>query len=492
MRAKTLTIYWHNKQPIYACDFQKSDGVTFSGGTSSNIGRFATAGADSCARLWRVNADESVKYLCTLQRHDAGVNCVRWCPNKPLLATAGDDGVIVVWKSSDQNADGSSRQVSSAFQQALGDADGDEEVEKWIPLCILLGPQRAAIFDLAWSPCGTYIASVSDIDNALRIWNFNEKKLVCQQVDHKHFVQGVSWSSDGLQIATQSSDRSVIVYSVKNNGKTLKLIVSLRSSRLEIPLIAENNQGSITENAPQTQENSAQSGEPSIQSIPKKTSNHVKLYQDENTSSFFRRLQYSPDCKILACPSGIYQDSSNSHSTVKCVYAYAAHNIKAGPVCCFNVGKKPAVAVRWSPVKYALNRNINNVIPPVFNLPYRMLLAVATHDAIIVFDTQQEVPLTLVKNLHYHHLTDLTWAPDGLSLLVASSDGFCSVIQFDQGELGDLYECNDVADQSASSMQTTVENALTPSEIGKQSIASSINILSVSKKAASDDCIIIE
>lgn len=121
-------------------------------------------------------------------------------------------------------------------------------------------------------------------------------------------------------------------------------------------------------------------------------------------------------------------------------------------MCCFNVGKKPAVAVRWSPVKYALNRNNNNDVPPVFNLPYRMLLAVATHDAIIVFDTQQEVPLTLVKNLHYHHLTDLTWAPDGLSLLVASSDGFCSVIQFDQGELGDLYECNDVADQSASSM----------------------------------------
>lgn len=34
-------------------------------------------------------------------------------------------------------------------------------------------------------------------------------------------------------------------------------------------------------------------------------------------------------------------------------------------------------------------------------------------------------------------LTDLTWSADGLTLVASSTDGFCSVITFSKGELGD-------------------------------------------------------
>lgn len=47
--------------------------------------------------------------------------------------------------------------------------------------------------------------------------------------------------------------------------------------------------------------------------------------------------------------------------------------------------------------------------PPVFALPYRIVYAVATQDAVLVYDTQQQTPLCIVSNLHFATFTDLTW-----------------------------------------------------------------------------------
>lgn len=46
---------------------------------------------------------------------------------------------------------------------------------------------------------------------------------------------------------------------------------------------------------------------------------------------------------------------------------------------------------------------------PAFSLPYRMVYAVATSDAVFVYDTQQTTPICVVSNLHYATFSDLTW-----------------------------------------------------------------------------------
>lgn len=95
---------------------------------------------------------------------------------------------------------------------------------------------------------------------------------------------------------------------------------------------------------------------------------------------------------------------------------------------------------------------------PVFALPYRIVYAVATQDAVLIYDTQQQTPLCVVSNLHFATFTDLTWyvispihavenksrltqtrANDGLTLIMSSSDGFCSTLSFAPGELGQPY-----------------------------------------------------
>lgn len=76
---------------------------------------------------------------------------------------------------------------------------------------------------------------------------------------------------------------------------------------------------------------------------------------------------------------------------------------------------------------------------PAFALPYRVVYAVATQDAVHVYDTQQQKPLCVVSNLHYATFTDLSWSSDGQTLLMTSSDGFCSALTFAPSELGNVY-----------------------------------------------------
>ncbi|KAK0553086.1 Chromatin assembly factor 1 subunit [Tilletia horrida] len=77
--------------------------------------------------------------------------------------------------------------------------------------------------------------------------------------------------------------------------------------------------------------------------------------------------------------------------------------------------------------------------PSMIGLPYRMVFAVATQESVWIYDTQQTGPVCCFSNMHYASFTDLSWSPDGQSLVMSSTDGYCSVVVFDYGELGVPY-----------------------------------------------------
>lgn len=68
-----------------------------------------------------------------------------------------------------------------------------------------------------------------------------------------------------------------------------------------------------------------------------------------------------------------------------------------------------------------------------------MIYAVATKCSVYLYDTHQKIPFGLISNIHYTRLTDLAWSNDGNTLLVSSTDGYCSIVQFNDGELGKIY-----------------------------------------------------
>lgn len=132
---------------------------------------------------------------------------------------------------------------------------------------------------------------------------------------------------------------------------------------------------------------------------------------------------------------------------------------ESDPVAHLPGSKRPSIAIRACPIAYEL-RDIslarNDSVPKtklsVFELPYRLVYAVATQDAILIYDTQDPKPLCVFSNLHYATFTDLSWyrsilkliqplssfdrSNDGRALIMASTDGYCSMVSFEDGELG--------------------------------------------------------
>jgi chromatin assembly factor 1 subunit B len=55
----------------------------------------------------------------------------------------------------------------------------------------------------------------------------------------------------------------------------------------------------------------------------------------------------------------------------------------------------------------------------------------------VLYDTDHNAPIGSISNLHYATITDIAWSFDGSILFMSSTDGFCSMVEFTEGELGE-------------------------------------------------------
>ncbi|KAH0610310.1 uncharacterized protein H6S33_011837 [Morchella sextelata] len=534
MKAVPLTIHWHeHNQPIYSAHFEPN-----------GKGRLATAGGDNNVRLWKIQGEGDEKkavYLSTLAKHNQAVNVVRFCPRGEMIASAGDDGNIILWVPAEPT-----HRAGPGFGE-----DDLEDKETWRlkHMCRSMGSE---IYDLAWSPDGMFFITGS-MDNVARVWNAQTGQMVRQIAEHNHYVQGVAWDPLNEFVATQSSDRSVHIYTLKSKDGQFSLSQHGKLSRMDLPPRRrvsssspappdfqrgrEFDMGSaiaIASPAPSTpgtptgfslpmnppilaaSRRSSFSSSPSMRRStspspalplpavkpmdfsPKVHGLGVKnanIYYNETLTSFFRRLTFTPDGSLLLTPAGQYKTSNptagdgvkNPDEVINTVYIYTRAGLNKPPIAHLPGHKKPSIAVKCSPVFYTYRKapaptkhitvdtsdmdSIPLLPPPAvaaqeptststpgsqsgnsdspsssgtptnsaFSLPYRIVYAVATQDAVLIYDTQQQTPLCIVSNLHYAAFTDLTWSPDGNTLLMTSTDGFCSVVVFSPGELGEKY-----------------------------------------------------
>lgn len=183
---------------------------------------------------------------------------------------------------------------------------------------------------------------------------------------------------------------------------------------------------------------------------------NTNIYHNETLTSFFRRLCFTPDGSLLFTPAGHYKTSQpipteptkNIDEIQNTVYIYTRAGFNKPPVAHLPGHKKPSVVVKCSPIFYTLRQTTkptnhitidtassgeeipllpDSIVPQqsmdpppstnitksddssAFQLPYRMIYAVATQDSVFVYDTQQTIPLCVVSNLHFASFSDLTW-----------------------------------------------------------------------------------
>ncbi|RSL98046.1 hypothetical protein CEP52_010536 [Fusarium oligoseptatum] len=547
MKASPLIINWHDQNaPVYSAHFEPN-----------GKGRLATAGGDN--------------------HHNQAVNVVRWAPKGELLASAGDDGNVILW-------------VPTETPQNNFGSEASDDKESWRAkhMCRSSG---AEIYDLAWSPDGVHFI-IGSMDNIARIYNAQTGTLVRQIAEHSHYVQGVTWDPLNEYIATQSSDRSVHIYSLKTkdgqytlsqDDKTPRLASHIKadlpprriSSSSPAPpdfghrsslavLDSAPSVGSPVPSAPGTPTSFAlPMNPPSVVSHSRRSSfssrrsvspapsmplpavmpmdpspkpsstisaglgmKNANLYANETLTSFFRRLTFTPDGSLLLTPSGQYQnqhqsekDARPTYEVINTVYIYTRGGINKPPIAHLPGHKKPSVVVKCSPIFYTLrqsppttrnitidtssseepipslpeplskpspapsvmdpppppatatseskssNLEVNSSTPgprPAFSLPYRMVYAVATQDSVLLYDTQQKSPICVVSNLHCATFTDLAWSSDGLTLMISSSDGFCSSLSFAAGELGEVFKGEIPRAKSQTTVSSSNQNTPVP------------------------------
>ncbi|KAM6934174.1 chromatin assembly factor 1 subunit B [Xenentodon cancila] len=388
MKVVTCEIAWHNKEPVYSLDFQHS--------SDSRFHRLATAGVDTTVRLWRVDTGPDgkalVEFLSNLARHTKAVNVVRFSPNGELLASGGDDAAILLWKLNDCKEP----EQALMYQE---DEDAQLNKESWSVVKTLRG-HIEDVYDICWSRDGNFMVSGS-VDNTSIMWDVVKGQKLCILNDHKSYVQGVTWDPLGQYVATLSCDRVMRVYSTHTKKKAFCI------SKMSSGPVAE---GEVKQ---------------------------YRMFHDDSMRSFFRRLSFTPDGSFLLTPAGCVEVGENVINTT---YIFSRKSMKR-PIAHLPCPTKATLAVRCCPVYFELRTKKAEdgsveALPNIFQLPYRMIFAVASEDSIFLYDTQQTLPFGLVSNIHYHTLSDLTWSGDGSFLAVSSTDGYCSFLSFSPGELG--------------------------------------------------------
>lgn len=299
---------------------------------------------------------------------------------------------------------------SSTPQIDQHDTEEDGAEEHWSTVSIFRLADDGDILDLAWSPDGQWLlagtsencAVLFDASTGTAVSSLKQTpsvlgvgKAVRTFKDHCHYVQGVAWDPLDQHIGTASADRTVKLWRIVEKASR-RSTASKRSYTSMHKL-------------------SRLDGQP--------------MFHDESLVTFFRRLCFTPDGMHLMLPAAFDGNGKSGVMLMK-------RSDLETPFACLPGFDKPPLAIRCNPRLF--RPRPREPSDDSSEMPgYRIVFAVASRSAILIYDTQDFMPLCSYTGLHYGTMTDLAWSADGRTLVMASQDGFCSITEFEKDELGE-------------------------------------------------------
>lgn len=147
-----------------------------------------------------------------------------------------------------------------------------------------------------------------------------------------------------------------------------------------------------------------------------------------------RRLQWSTDGSFMLTPASQYKDFSNEGSPSYTVYGFIKSDLTQPSFMLPGI-KSYATCIKFNSYLYKKKfQSYPEDNPPIIDLPYRIVFAIATINQVLIYSTESIYPISAVGNLHYSTINDLSWN-DNKQLAVCSTDGYISFINFEgEGE----------------------------------------------------------
>uniref|UniRef100_A0A3B0MYF5 WD domain, G-beta repeat/DNA polymerase alpha subunit p180 N terminal, putative n=1 Tax=Theileria annulata TaxID=5874 RepID=A0A3B0MYF5_THEAN len=337
--------------------------------------RLATGGADEFVHIWQITIHDdapqytryvksvegsgekadfeqplSIKILARLVGHIGEVNSVRWSNSGHILASGGEDRCIFLWMKSNK-PNNLNEDTQYDYEEYWAKTHYFSYKISKVVLIILYRLSNV-VNTISWCP-DDKVLSVSTEDGHV--------SLVDTQIEgpgkiryfdgHSNFAQGVSIDPKNELLASMGSDQSLRVWK-RRNQKGWKNVLVLKAARDRGDLIP------VSE-----LENNLEL---------RKYGRYV--FMSEELKTFFRRLDWSPDGRLLVTPAGIRHErntlednpSEGPQTTSYTLYIFHRKLLNFGiPMLTHQSPTGPFVVVKFCPINFS---NIDKKRQNFFNL----------------------------------------------------------------------------------------------------------------------------
>jgi len=197
---------------------------------SPNSEMLAVAGDDACIKIWKIENKQiqSENSPVTLKGHTGWIRAIAFNSDGKLLASGGDDQLVRIWDTATMqlncvSSKGHLHRVRcvtfSPDDRTLASSSDDGSIKIWnvsTGECIRklkTNEIAGGIRSIAFSPKGQWLVSGSE-DSKVRIWNLSDGSFEELSEKHHSGVLSVAFSPDGETLASSSLDGEVKIWDI--------------------------------------------------------------------------------------------------------------------------------------------------------------------------------------------------------------------------------------------------------------------------------------
>jgi len=365
-----------------------------------------------------------------LHGHADLTESVSFSPDGAMLASAGDDGSIILWDTATWHPielpltshEGQSLEaVFSPDGKYLASGDRNGQIKLWDiatrqPLDYLLQGHTASILDLAFSPDGKLLVSSSD-DRTIRFWDMaTGLPLGPPLAAHAEVVRSLAFRPDGKLLATGSSDR------------TIRLWDPTTRTQVQPPLVGHTDVINDLAFSPDGKTLASAGGDRSI-ILWDIATGRPRGFRLTGHEDLVQAIAFSPDGQLLA--------SGGKDNTIR-LWNPETGRLAAPPSTSPNWvrdlafspdGRMLATAGDFLPIvlwdttarRYLLGHEawVNSV---AFNPDGTLLASGSDDDTVMIWDVLRYRPEHLPMRGHDDHVLSVVFSADGTTVASASND----------------------------------------------------------------------